>query len=89
MTTTGTGMTTTRDVLDAVHRLAPAMAARAGETEAARRVPRDLLDGLTAAGVFRLLRPPVARRRRRRPAGRPRGLRGARAGGRVRRLDRS
>ena len=58
MTTTGTGMTTTRDVLDAVHRLAPEVAARAGETEAARRVPRDLLDGLAAAGVFRLLRPP-------------------------------
>ena len=40
------------------HRLAPEIAARAGETEAARRVPRDLLDGLAAAGVFRLLRPP-------------------------------
>ena len=56
-TTAGTGATTTRDVLDAVHRLAPEVAARAGATEAARRVPRDLLDGLAAAGVFRLLRP--------------------------------
>jgi alkylation response protein AidB-like acyl-CoA dehydrogenase len=58
MTTTDTGPATTRGVLDAVNRLAPAIAARAGETEAARRVPRDLLDGLIAARVFRLLRPP-------------------------------
>jgi alkylation response protein AidB-like acyl-CoA dehydrogenase len=59
MTTTERGTATTaREVLDAVHRLAPAIAARAPETEAARRVPRDLLDGLVAAGAFRLLRPP-------------------------------
>lgn len=57
-TTTGPAGTTPREVLDAVHRLAPAIQARAGETEAARRVPRDLLDGLIRAGVFRLLRPP-------------------------------
>jgi alkylation response protein AidB-like acyl-CoA dehydrogenase len=55
--TAGTGIATPQDVLDAVGRLAPAIAARADETEAARRVPRDLLDGLAAAGVFRLLRP--------------------------------
>jgi alkylation response protein AidB-like acyl-CoA dehydrogenase len=57
MATTGT-ITMARGVLDAVHRLAPAIAARAGETEAARRVPPDLLDDLRAAGVFRMLRPP-------------------------------
>ena len=57
-TTTGMGTAEPRDVLEAVNRLAPEIAARAGETEAARRVPRDLLDGLAAAGVFRLLRPP-------------------------------
>jgi alkylation response protein AidB-like acyl-CoA dehydrogenase len=33
------------------------VAARAGEIEAARRVPRDLLDELVATRVFRLLRP--------------------------------
>ena len=58
MTTTDTGPATTRDVLDAVPRLAPAIAARAGETEAARRLPGDLLGGLIATRVFRLLRPP-------------------------------
>jgi len=56
--TAGTDIATPRDVLDAVGRLAPQIAARADGTEAARRVPRDVLDGLTAAGVFRLLRPP-------------------------------
>lgn len=61
MTTMAGGGTTSGGldgVLEAVHRLAPEISARAGETEAARRVPRDLLDGLAAAGVFRLLRPP-------------------------------
>ena len=58
MTTLHTDITTPRAVLDAVHRLAPSIAARAGEIEAGRRVPRDMLDELTAARVFRLLRPP-------------------------------
>jgi alkylation response protein AidB-like acyl-CoA dehydrogenase len=44
-------------VLDAVRELAPVIATRAGETEAARRLPRDLLDELVAAGCFRMLRP--------------------------------
>ena len=44
-------------VLDAVRELAPVIAARAGETEAARRLPHDLLDDLVAAGCFRMLRP--------------------------------
>lgn len=56
-------MTTTdvlapRTVLDAVHDLAPSIAARAAEIEAARRLPSDLLDTLRAAGCFRLLMPP-------------------------------
>lgn len=37
--------------------LLPTIAARSAEIEAARRVPRDLLDELTAAGCFRLLVP--------------------------------
>ena len=48
---------TAADVLDATHQLAPTIAARAGEIEAARRLPRDLLDELLAAGCFRVLRP--------------------------------
>jgi indole-3-acetate monooxygenase len=44
-------------VLRAVRELASEIAARAGEIEAARRVPKDLLDKLTAAGCFRLLLP--------------------------------
>lgn len=52
------GVRTQDDVLDAVRGLAPSIAARAPEIEACRRVPRDLLDALIAAGVFRLTRPP-------------------------------
>lgn len=44
-------------VLQSVQDLAPAIAARAGEIEEARRVPKDLLDKLTAAGCFRVLVP--------------------------------
>ena len=57
MTTVDTGIATPRGVLDAARRLAPSIAARAGEIEADRRVPRDLLDELIAARVFRVLRP--------------------------------
>lgn len=49
---------TAATVLDAVHGLAPAIADRAAEIEAARRVPRDLLDQLVGAGCFGLLLPP-------------------------------
>ena len=44
-------------ILEAVHDLAPAIAARAGEIEAARRLPPDLVTELTAAGCFGMLRP--------------------------------
>jgi indole-3-acetate monooxygenase len=44
-------------ILDAVHDMAPAIAARAGEIEAARRLPPDLVTELTAAGCFGMLRP--------------------------------
>ncbi|HEX2507675.1 MAG TPA: acyl-CoA dehydrogenase family protein [Miltoncostaeaceae bacterium] len=57
MTTLDTGITMQQDVLGAARRLAPAIAARADEVEAGRRLPRDLLDELIAAGVFRLVRP--------------------------------
>jgi alkylation response protein AidB-like acyl-CoA dehydrogenase len=49
--------TTATAVLEAVQRLAPAIAPRAAEIEAARRLPPDLLDQLVAAGCFRLLVP--------------------------------
>jgi alkylation response protein AidB-like acyl-CoA dehydrogenase len=49
---------TARAVLDAARGLAPTIAARATEIEAARRLPRDLLDELIATGCLRLLRPP-------------------------------
>jgi indole-3-acetate monooxygenase len=57
LTTVDTGITTPRGVLDAARRLAPSITARADEIEAGRRVPRDLLDELIAARVFRVLRP--------------------------------
>ncbi len=57
LTTVDTGITTPQGVLDAARRLAPSITARAGEIEAGRRVPRDLLDELIAARVFRVLRP--------------------------------
>lgn len=44
-------------VLDAVRDLAPVIATRAAEIEAARRLPLDLLDDLVVAGCFRMLRP--------------------------------
>ena len=45
------------EVLAAVEGLAPAIAGRAGEVEAAHRVPPDLLQQLVEAGCFRLLLP--------------------------------
>jgi indole-3-acetate monooxygenase len=53
-TTTAPGMR----ILDAVRDMSPAIAARAGEIEAARRLPPDLVTELTAAGCFGMLRPP-------------------------------
>jgi indole-3-acetate monooxygenase len=44
-------------ILDAVRDLAPAITAQAGEIEAARRLPPDLVTELTAAGCFGMLRP--------------------------------
>jgi alkylation response protein AidB-like acyl-CoA dehydrogenase len=49
--------TDTTAVLDAVHRLAPEITARAGEIETARRLPPDLVADLTTAGCFRALVP--------------------------------
>lgn len=44
-------------VVEAVRALAPEIRERAGETEAARRVPPDLIERLKAAGVFRMYAP--------------------------------
>jgi alkylation response protein AidB-like acyl-CoA dehydrogenase len=44
-------------VAAAVRELAPEIRARAAEAEAARTTPRDLVDKLRAAGVFRMLTP--------------------------------
>ena len=49
--------TTAQDVLEATRELGPTIASRARDIEAARRLPRDLLDELLAAGCFRLSRP--------------------------------
>jgi indole-3-acetate monooxygenase len=57
MTTTDGQITTPQVILEAARRLGPSIAARAEEIEAGRRVPRDLLDDLIAAHVFRVLRP--------------------------------
>jgi alkylation response protein AidB-like acyl-CoA dehydrogenase len=48
---------TVETVLNAVRQLGPTIFDRAGEIEAARRIPGDLLDRLRAAGCFRLVRP--------------------------------
>jgi indole-3-acetate monooxygenase len=57
MTTTLTDASPTAPVLDAVRELAPVIAGRADEIEAARRVPADLLGDLVATGCFRMLLP--------------------------------
>jgi alkylation response protein AidB-like acyl-CoA dehydrogenase len=57
VTTLRTDIATPTDVLEGARRMAPAIAGRAAEIEAARRLPRDLLDELIAAGAFRVLRP--------------------------------
>jgi len=56
-TTAPTEPTTVEAVLAAVTQLGPAVAARAADVEASRRVPRDLLDDLVATGCFRTLLP--------------------------------
>jgi len=48
---------TVEDVIEGVKALGPEIRARAGEAEAARAFPRDLVDKLKAAGVFRALAP--------------------------------
>jgi indole-3-acetate monooxygenase len=48
---------TSEGVLRAVEDLSPSIGARAAEIEAARRMPRDLLDDLIDTGCFRLLLP--------------------------------
>ena len=57
MTIVTDAVTTAADVLAAVEQLAPAIAARANEIEAARRLPADLLEDLKVAGTFRLTGP--------------------------------
>ena len=56
-TATDPKLTRHPSVLDAVRGLAPKIAARAAEIEAARRLPADLIRDLTAAGCFRMLVP--------------------------------
>ena len=58
MTTATAGQRTARNILDAVHELAPSIADRAAEIERARRLPADLLDDLKRTGCFRMLLPP-------------------------------
>jgi alkylation response protein AidB-like acyl-CoA dehydrogenase len=45
------------DILTAITVLAPAIRARAGEIEAARRLPADLAQALAKAGIFRVALP--------------------------------
>jgi indole-3-acetate monooxygenase len=56
-TATDPKLTRNPSVLDAVRSLAPRITARAAEIESARRLPRDLIRDLTAAGCFRMLVP--------------------------------
>jgi alkylation response protein AidB-like acyl-CoA dehydrogenase len=57
MTSTYDDETTVQDVLESTRELGPTIASRARDIEAARRLPRDLLDELLAAGCFRVSRP--------------------------------
>lgn len=58
MTTTALrDSTRAQEILDGVRELAPTISARAREIETARRLPRDLLDQLTAVGCFRIFLP--------------------------------
>jgi alkylation response protein AidB-like acyl-CoA dehydrogenase len=50
------GETSSRLLAD-IRRMAPMIAARAAEIEAARRVPLDLVETLRSIGVFRMLAP--------------------------------
>src|SRR3981081_1300755 len=50
------GKTSSRLLAD-IRRMAPMIAARAAEIEAARRVPLDLVETLRSIGVFRMLAP--------------------------------
>lgn len=45
------------DIHAAAEALAPAIAARAGEIEAARRLPADLAEAMARAGIFRMVTP--------------------------------
>jgi alkylation response protein AidB-like acyl-CoA dehydrogenase len=56
-TATDPKVTRHSSVLEAVRVLAPRISARAAEIETARRLPRDLIRDLTAAGCFRMLVP--------------------------------
>jgi alkylation response protein AidB-like acyl-CoA dehydrogenase len=56
-TTMARNSITMHTVLDRAGELVPNIAGRAAEIEAARRIPRDLLDELRAIGCFRMLRP--------------------------------
>ncbi len=56
-TSQGSNHESAATVLDAVRTLIPAIAGRGDEIEQARRVPPDLVAGLTAAGCFRLTVP--------------------------------
>jgi alkylation response protein AidB-like acyl-CoA dehydrogenase len=57
MTITERRTQSAEDVLAEVRRLAPTISARAGEMEAARRMPADVLDELKRAGCFRMFMP--------------------------------
>ena len=50
-------MVTTETLMAAVHDLLPEIRSRSDEIEAARRLPSDLVDSLTRAGVFRMPMP--------------------------------
>src|SRR5262245_12791430 len=50
-------MNRAEQIIQAVRDLAPIISARSAEIEVARRIPRDLLTELTAAGCFRMLVP--------------------------------
>jgi indole-3-acetate monooxygenase len=57
MTLLNRATTTVQDVVEAAGALTSGIGDRAAEIEAARQIPSDLIDGLLAAGCFRVLLP--------------------------------
>ncbi len=53
------GLLTSEDILSNARALAPEIMARAGETAKLRQIPRDLVEKIREAGIFRVMFPEI------------------------------